>query len=79
MIKTADKKTEIQDIDDESHPKLRNWTQISNQVWGEVYDHPRVVDGSHVRTSDIVYINKGIGILQTLNTVYILIDKETKY
>lgn len=49
---------------------IRNW-QIDGEVLiGEVYGHPRIIDGHRVRTSTIVKFNKKAGIVETLHTYY---------
>ena len=59
--------------------KLKNWWYDGFQLLGNVYDHPRFPDGAEIYTSKVLYINKEIGIAETLNTVYILIGKEVEY
>jgi len=60
--------------------KLENWTVLTwgyPQLAGNVYDHPRFKDGEHIYTSRVLDLNRELGIAETLNTVYILVGKET--
>jgi hypothetical protein len=59
--------------------KLMNWTYRTwrAQLCGNVYDHPRFDDGTYIYTSHVLDLNRELGIAETLNTVYILVGKET--
>ena len=50
---------------------------MGQALGGEVYGHPRHKDGKRVITSRI--IEKGNGIVKTLNTTYILGDVDPEY
>lgn len=61
-------------IVDEKQPLIiHNWTEFGNTVIGSIYNDLRRTNpnnGSLQRTSIIKSINRDIGILETINTVY---------
>ncbi len=78
-VKTPETKKEDTSNPEKQTAKLKNWWYTGRLLIGEVYDHPHIPDGKVVNTSKVLYINKEIGIAETLNTVYILLGKEIKY
>lgn len=53
--------------------RLENWfIGEDDLLYGTVYGHPLIKDGTEVSTSRVVSLNKETGEAETLNTHYIL-------
>lgn len=55
--------------------KLENWYQIGNSLFGQVYGHPKLPDGTIVQTSEVVHIDYIAKTAETINTEYSLGNK----
>jgi len=58
-------------------PIIHNWAEVGMVVYGEVYNDDRRKNGTGIRTSKIVNLDRENGVLTTMNTVYDL-GKEYK-
>lgn len=52
--------------------RLESWIIMNQSVYGTVYGHPLLSDGSEIRTSSIVKLNLEGKTCETLNTNYTL-------
>jgi len=81
-----DRKHEEITSNEEESPKLKNWFYHGDKSFpyniegnilsGNVYDHPKFDNGAYIYTSKVIFINRLVGIGQTMNTTYILIGPE---
>jgi hypothetical protein len=51
---------------------LENWYFIHGVLFGDVYNHPKLNDGSLIRTSEVISISEDLKTAETLNTFYTL-------
>ncbi len=49
--------------------KIENWYVIHDVLFGTVYDHPKIEDGTEVQTSGYAVFSKA-GFAETRNTIY---------
>lgn len=58
--------------------ELRNWVRCNyrNSYIGEVYGHPRFKDGTRVKTSKTTQYHHAEGTVETLNTIYKLMNPQ---
>jgi len=57
---------------------LRNWFQCGTHLHGIIEGHPRLGNGTCIRTSTVVRINRDRGVAETLNTCYRLEDEQAE-
>jgi hypothetical protein len=59
---------------------LRQWrySLTGRHLVGYVYNHPTLpcADGKRIRTSRLVWVREDVGLAQTLNTLYVLRDRD---
>lgn len=52
-------------------PRLEGWFEMHNTLYGTVYNHPHVEDGTFVRTSELVDpVDKDSKTARTMNRIY---------
>ncbi|MEZ2310811.1 hypothetical protein AB6809_29625 [Paraburkholderia sp. RCC_158] len=58
--------------------EIRDWSIIDNRLHGYVDNHPTLGNAGFVRTSPIVRANVTTGVVQTQNTLYVLVGDGVK-